>query len=894
MDWPRFADIVRARIRALFRRGAADADARDEIAFHLAMQTQANVRRGMTPADAEHDARRSLGSSTRITEDLHDLKGLPLIDTPWQDLRYAVRMLRKSPGFALAAVLTLALGIGANTAIFSVLNAVILRPLEYPHPRQLMKIVSVFPGTGDFWISAPEYLEYRRWTRAFSSVGAYTTTEANLAAQDRPKRIRVMMASSDLLKTLGVNAQLGRGWFDPSEERPGPARVSILSHDLWQSAFGGDRTLVGKTIDVDGVRRTVVGIMPPGFDIADLHSQIWQPLVIPPNANRGGHNLFLIGRLANGMTLDGARAEMENLLANWRSMAFDARTLSAGPTPGVSLHAPGTTGHRLEIYPLQGRIIGNAMTTVWVLQGAVVLVLLIACANLSTLLLSRAETRRKEFAVRAALGASRTRLLGQAIVEGCVLSTMGAALGVGVAVAGLRAIVAAYPDALPRAAGVSIDLRVLAFTALVALATGVVFGIAPLMQVSSDVSAASLKESGGRSVTGRHALRRGLVAAEIAFAVALVVGAGLLIRTVGNLSRVDAGFNRANLVTFGVSLPNAKYPNLPDRRTFHQRLTDQLKATPGVLSVALVTGLPPSRQIDSTTTTIEGLEGRGNGPWNTIDYYQAASAGYVEMMGIPVLEGRAFIPSDVGEPAALVNKTMARSLWPEQSPVGRRLRPCCNPANPWVTVVGVIGDVKQGGVDKKAGTEVYFSADRNAPGTINVVMRTTLAPAFLASTIQRIVGALDPTLPIIRLQSMEEVFAGTIGRSRLIAQLLSVFAALALVLATIGTYGVLSYLVTERRREIGIRVALGATRNAVLRMVLSQGLRTTAIGLAAGVVLTLALGQALSTLLFGVRATDPTTLAGVVALIGVVALVACYVPGHVATRVDPMIALREE
>jgi predicted permease len=894
MDWRRVADMIRVRVRALLRHKAAGADARDELAFHLAMQTHANIRNGMTLTDAEHDARRALGSLTRISEDLHDLRALPLVETLWQDLRYTVRMLRKSPGFAAAAVLTLALGIGANTAIFSVLNAVILRPLAYPRPEQLMKIVSVFPGTGDFWISAPEYVEFRRWTRAFSSVGAYTTGEANLAARDRPQRIRTMIASSDLFKTLGVNAQLGRGWFLPEEERPGPARVAILSHELWQSAFGGDRALVGKTIEVDGISRTVVGVMPPGFDIADLHSQLWQPLVVPPNANRGGHNLFLIGRLANGTTLEGARAEMENLLGKWRSMAFDAKALAAGPSPTNSLHAPGTTGHRLAIYSLQGRIIGNAVTAIWVLQGSVVLVLLIACANLSTLLLSRAETRRKEFAVRSALGAGRFRLLTQAVIEGCVLSTMGAAFGIGVAIAGLRAIVAAYPDTLPRAAGLSIDFTVLLFTAFVALVTGMVFGVAPLFHLSSDLSAASLKESGTRSATRRHALRRGLVAAEIALAVALVVGAGLLLRTVDNLSRVDAGFNRANLVTFGVSLPNATYRNASDRRTFHQRLIAQLSATPGVLSVALVTGLPPSREIDSNTTTIEGFEGRENGPWNTIDYYQSASAGYIEMMGIPVLEGRSFISSDVAEPVALVNRTMARAIWPGQSPLGRRLRPCCNPATPWTTVVGVVGDVKQGGVDKKIGTEVYVSADRIAPNTINVVMRTALTGAALAPSIRRIVTSLDPTLPIIRLQGMDEVFDGAIGRPRLIAQLLLIFAVLALLLAAIGTYGVLAYMVSERRREIGVRMALGATRAAVMQMVMTQGLRTTAVGLITGIGMTLVLGQALSTLLFGVSATDPRTLSAVVVLIGAVAFVACYVPGHIATRVDPMIALREE
>jgi putative ABC transport system permease protein len=890
MDWRRFADVVSARIRALFGRRTAETDARDELAFHLAMQTQANIRNGMTPGNAERAARRVLGSSTRIAEELHDLKALPFIEVPWQDLRYAVRMLRKSPGFTATALLTLALGIGANTAIFSVLNAVILRPLEYPKPEQIMKITTTYPGVDEFWVSPPEYFEFRQWTRAFASVGAYNNGEANIAAPNRPLRVRLMAVSDNLLTTLGVNAELGRAWFQGDEARPSGAKVAVLSHDLWQSAFGGDPAMVGRSVEVDGVSRIVIGVMPRGFDVADQRIQIWQPMVVPPNPNRGSHNLYMIGRLANGATLDSARAEMNALLPNWREMVFGVPTAA-----NSSLHSLGEM-HRLRIDPLQTRIVGNATTAVWVLQGAVVLVLLVACANLSTLLLSRAESRRKEFAVRSALGAGRRRLLGQAVVEGCLLSGTGAVAGIGIAIVGLRAMMAAYPDSLPRASSVSIDPTVQAFTAGTALLTGLVFGIAPLIHLSPDLSGAALKDAGMRGATSRHALRRGLVSAEVAFAVALVVGAGLLLRTVNNLSRVDAGFNRAHLVTFGVSLPVVKYPTIPARRTFYLRLTEQLSATPGVIKVALASGLPPYREVDSNTMTIEGFEGRENGAWNTIDYFQAVSADYVETMGIPVIEGRDFAPSDAegGAPVAMVNQTMARAIWPGQSPIGRRLRSCCNPTTRWATIVGVLGDVKQGGVDKKTGTELYFSADRNALPTLNVVVRTGLDSRTLGGTIQRLVRNLDRSLPVIRLQDMDDVFETAIGRPRLIARLLTVFGAMALVLAGIGTYGVLSYMVSERRREIGIRMALGATRPSVLAMVVSQGLRITGAGLAVGIIFTLAIGRLITSLLFGVDAADPLTIAAVVALIGGIALVACYLPALMATRVDPMIALREE
>jgi putative ABC transport system permease protein len=808
-------------------------------------------------------------------------------------------MLRKTPGFAAAAILTLALGIGANTAIFSVVNAVILKPLEYQQPDRLMRLASTFPNYDEFWISLPEYIEFREWTKAFSSVGIYQTFESNVSAPERPQRVRSMLATHDLFTTLRVNPRLGRV-FEEADNRPGAAEVALLSDGLWRSSFGGDQQIVGRAIEIDGVKRTIVGVMPPAFDVADQRVQLWLPLTVNrATANRGGHNYYMIGRLADGQTLASSRAELETLLAQWRQRAFGVRVNEApGPTNGF-LHAPGTTGHRWRIDPLIGLVVGNATTAVWVLQGAVVLVLLIACANLSTLLLSRAETRRREFAVRAALGATLGRLLRQSIAEGCLLSSIGAVFGLGVANAGLRALVAAFPESLPRSGNIQLDWRVLTFTLGVALLTGVIFGIAPLLHLAPQSSANALKEGGQRTAGGRHMLRRGLVVAEVALAVALVVGAGLLLRTVDNLSRVDAGFDRSRLVTFAVSLPAARYQTPVARRNFEQRLMDQLAATPGVLKVAGMTGLPPFRQVNANTTVIEGYRDpslrQGDNP--TVDYYQQVTPGYLDTMGIPLVEGREFAASDGGDsnaPSVLVNQTMARAFWPGQSPIGRRLQPCCNPTGPWFTVIGVVHDVKQGGVEKKAGTELYFNAGRIAPGTMNIVLRTPLSAGALANTIQRAVASLDSSLPIIRLREMDEVFDAAIGRPRLLAQLLTIFAILALVLSTVGTYGVLSYMVTERRREIGIRVALGATRQTVLRMILRQGLGLTAGGAVIGLGIAVAGGRLITSLLFGVTAADPLTLVGVVALLAAVALVACYVPGYAATRVDPIVALREE
>jgi len=432
-----------------------------------------------------------------------------------------------------------------------------------------------------------------------------------------------------------------------------------------------------------------------------------------------------------------------------------------------------------------------------------------------------------------------------------------------------------------------------------------VFGLAPLLHLSAEAMSMALKEGGTRTTTGagRNRIRRGLVAAEVALAVALVIGAGLLLRTVMNLSSVDTGFNRSKLVTFAVTLPGATYAKSDQVLGFYQRLLDQLRATGGVQSVAAMSGLPPLRQVNANDTNIEGYVAPPDGPFSNVDYYNTVTTGYVEAMGIPVVEGRAFLPTDALGATVMINQTMARTFYKEQSPIGRRVRPSGPPtANiPWYTIVGVLKDVKQGGVDKKTGTELYFNFEQRAngatgfnPGTMNIVMRATQTPEALAGTIHQVVASLDPALPVVKLQSMEDVFADAIGRRRLLAQLLGLFAGLALLLAAIGSYGVLSYMVGERRREIGIRMALGADRASVLRMVLGQGLRLTLIGVVIGLAAAFGMNRVLASLLFGVRPSDPVTIASVVLLIGTVALVACYLPARVATRVDPMIVLRDE
>jgi predicted permease len=819
-----------------------------------------------------------------------------------RDVRHAARNLLRSPGFALVTVLTLALGIGANTAIFSVVNAVILRPLGYPQPERLVYISSQFPRQGfdQFWISPPEFLEFQERTRSFASVGAFVAQQANLTAPDRPRRVVAISASSELFDVLGVAPLVGRT-FELSDARPNGAPVAILSSEVWKSAFGGNPSVVDTLVEINGVPRTVVGIMPPHFDVADQHAEVWLPLVTDPSdrRNRGSHFLFLIGRLATGATLASARAELDTLLAAWPTSIGRAPGAAGGP------HTPDPKNHRLRFDPLQAQIIGSARTAVIVLQGAVVFVLLIACANLANLLLARAESRHKEFAVRAALGAGRGQLLRQFMVEGCLLSFVGAALGLGLALIGIRTLLAAYPDSLPRSADVTLDLRVLAFTLGTGLLTGMIFGLAPLLHLAPDATSSALKEGGMRTTAGlgRYRVRRMLVACEVALAVALVIGAGLLLRTVFNLSKVDAGFNRSQLVTFAISLPRAKYTRQEQINGFYHRLLEQLSALPGVQGVAAMDGLPPQRRVNANDTDIEGYKAPPDGPFANVDYYQNVGGRYVETMGIPVIEGRPFEPADATGPfVVLINQTMARTFYKDQSPVGRRVRPSGPPNSsiPWFTIVGVLKDVKQGGVDKKTGTELYFDVDQTnrvpnaTPTTMNVVLRTAADLSALSPGIRRAVEMQDPTLPIVKLRTMDDVFADAIGRPRLLAQLLGIFAGLALLLAAIGSYGVLAYMVTERRREIGIRMALGASRQAVLGMILRQGLAIAAVGVVMGLAASLAVNRVLTSMLFGVKPTDPATAGGVVGLISLVAFAACYLPARSATRVDPMIVLRED
>ena len=810
-----------------------------------------------------------------------------------QDLLYALRSLGKSPGYATVTILTLALGIGANTAIFSVVNGVILKPLPYPAPERLVFITSQFPGLGfdQFWVSAPEFVEFAESNRSFQQVGAYRAGAVNLGTPDQPRRVNSAVITSELMPVLGVAPIRGRQ-FTREDTLPAAEDVAVLSSELWRSAFGGDESVVGRTVPIDGAPTRIVGIMPPGYDVHSERVQVWLPLTLDPAnpGGRGGHFLYLVGRLRDGVSLAQARVDLETMLEKW-------------PQRTQGNHVPTVKQHRIRFDGLQDDLVGSLRTALWVLQGAVGFVLLIACANLANLMLARAESRQREFAIRSALGAGRWRLLRQFLTEGIVLALIGGALGAALGFGGLRALLAANPEGLPRAGEIVLDPLVLLFTLVVSLVTGVLFGLSPLLHLRQHVVNSALKESGQRSTASaaRTWVRRALVMSEVALAVVLVIGAGLLLRSFWNLMKVDAGFNRSRLVTFGLVLPNATYDTPQSVVDFFGRLQTQLTSLPGVQSAAAMQGLPPQRQVNANDTDFESYTAPAEGPFENVDYYQRVTPSYLTTLGIPVLDGRDFVQSDVeGTPVVLVNETLAKTFFRNRNPIGQRLKQGFAAQLPWFTIVGVVRDVKQGGVAQKTGTEIYFLADqaprvlKQASRNMNIVIRSALPFEALAGDIRRVVGGMDPTLPLVKLRTMDEVFAEAISRPRFLAVLLMIAAALALALAAIGTYGILSYSVSQRRKEIGIHMAMGASRGQVLGMVLGQGMTLAVVGLAAGVGASLLLTRFLQTQLFNVKPSDPATLAAVVAFIASVALVACYLPAHRATRVDPMVVLRDE
>ena len=813
-----------------------------------------------------------------------------------QDLRYGLRMLLHKPGFAAVAVITLALGIGANTAIFSVVNAVLLRPLPYREPGKLVRIYTEFPTMSlkKFWMSPPEFLDIQNEADSWESIGAWTTTGRNVATStEEPVRVTAAIITRGLIDALGVQPAVGRN-FTPEEDRNGGPPTALISDGLWRRAFGKAPDIVGKQIQINSQPTTVAGVMPPGFVFppgSNDPAEVWQPLQIDPSnpGNRGSHFLYIIGRLKPTANVEQARSEMGSLMAGWKSA-------------NRAMHLPDPERHPILMVPLHEDVVGAARPAVLMLLGAVAFVLLIACVNVANLLLARAEARRREFSIRLALGAGRNRLLRQFLAEGMILVVLGAVAGIVLAKVGLRLVLAAAPDSIPRTAEIGIDPTVLAFTLGVSILSIIVFAMAPLLQMRDRDLATTLRGSGQRTSGGggSHRLRKTLVVAEIALAVIPVIGSGLMIRAFWKLRQVDVGFEPRGVTAFNLQIPAARYQT-PDRLRFANQLEERLAALPGVKSASFATGLPPLRPINANDTDIEDYQSTPDGPAENVDYWNTVNEGYFKTMGIRTLEGRVFEQSDRNDSAQkvmVINQSMARRFW-QGSPIGRRVNPGFQTPPVWFTVVGIVEDTKNLGVDKPAGTELYFLLPQTVAGGISTrmsfVVRTEgTSAASVASSIRSTVSDLDPSVPIFQLQTMGDVVADSLVRPRFLSLLLGAFSAIALSLAAIGIYGVMAYSVTQRTQEIGVRVALGATTRNVLAMVVGEGLKMTVVGLAVGLTGAFALTRLMASLLFEVSATDPLTFAMVGFGLTAVGLLACFVPARRAAKVDPMVALRYE
>ncbi|HEU0180056.1 MAG TPA: ABC transporter permease [Blastocatellia bacterium] len=814
-----------------------------------------------------------------------------------QDLRYGARMLLKNPGFTLIAVMTLGLGIGANTAIFSVVNGVLLRPLAYREPERIVTLLNYGRGP----VSPANFLDFRSGSQSFAQMAAAEAWGATLAGADRAEAISGLRMGEGLFALLGEQPLLGRT-LQSEDYQPGKDHALVLSHKLWQREFGGDRNIVGRNITLSGESYAVVGVMPPQFQFPPFWStraEMWTPLDLRPRAtSRGGSSLRVFARLKPGVTLQQAQAEID---------VMNTRLAQAYPESNAGLN--------VRVDPLNEKVVGNVRLALLVLSGAVGFVLLIACANVACLLLARAAARQTEAAVRVALGASRWRIVRQLLTESLLLSVCGAAVGILLAVWGvdwLTTLLAGNSSSfnvrLPRLSEIRIDLMALGFALVVTLATSLLFGLVPALAASKPDLSQSIKESGRGAAGGRRRLRETLVVVELALALVMLIGAGLLINSFLKLQAVDPGFNPRNALTMTVSLSGASQYVGPTRESFYQRLTDRLTALPGVESVSAINHLPLAGDTWTRALTIEGrpLPPPGQG----IEVvFRVSRRGYFQTMGIPLRAGRDFTEYDAANSPGviIINETLARRNWPSEDPIGKRVTlddPRDNSRAPqWLTVVGVVKDVKQDSWTDAPSNEIYlpFQQSRDFYAgtarhftTMTIVVRTSVEPQSLGATAQEAVRSLDRNLPVSSVATMEQVITDTLWQPRFNLQLIGIFAALAMTLAAIGLYGVMSYSVAQRTREVGLRMALGAGRRDVLKLVVGQGMKLALAGVALGLLASVALTRLMEKLLFEVSATDFSTFAVIAVLLMFVALVACWIPARRATKVDPMVALRCE
>jgi len=803
--------------------------------------------------------------------------------TFWQDIRFALRSFRKSPGFTATALVTVALGVGANTAIFSVVNGILLRPLPLGEPERIALVGHRYKSINlDAGVSGAGFRFYQQQNRVFERTAAFTGWEANLARDAEPVRLVGQRATAEYFAALGVTPILGRV-FTPDQEVPGQDKVVVLSEGLWTRDFGRDRAIVGKPIIINGENHLVVGVVPNGFQFGTDPVAIWKPLAftqqdVDPGC-WGCEWMGMVARLKPGLALEAADKDLERLAGLVRENP------SAGRDPDWGLYSR----------PITEAVVGNVKGALYVLMGAVGFVLLIACANLANLLLARATGRQREIAIRTAMGAGRGRLARQLLTESVLLSVLGGAAGLVLAYAAVKGMVASNPVNLPRMDTVALDGRVLLFTGGITILLGLVFGLAPAIQAARPALHGMLKD-GVRASHGGGGLRATLVVSEVALAIVLLIGAGLMLKSFRRWVSVDPGFKAERVLTLGVSLPNARYGTPEQRVTFYDQLRHGIAALPGVEAVGGNVALPMTNNNWTGSFRVEGFTPapNANGPWGD---FRIVTPGYFSTMGIPILKGREFDETDVrdGRKVAIVDEVLAKKYWPGQDPIGKRVGRGQGPAGPeWWDVIGVVGHVMQNSPKDDEHTQLYRPFSQQAQGQLGFAIRTRGDPATLEPAVRRLVLSIDPQQPIYDVRAMEERVSGSSSQPRFLSLLLGLFAAVAATLAAVGIYGVMSYTVAQQTRELGIRMALGAESSSVLRLVLNKGLILAGVGIALGIGGALALGKVVATQLFQTKAADPIVFLGVSLGLVVVALFATLVPARRATRVDPMVALRSE
>ncbi len=875
--------------RDLFRVKRSERELDAELRFDIAQRVEANMRSGMTRKDAERSARREFGSAALAKEECRDERGTQFFEQLWQDVRFGARMLRKNPGFTIAAVLTLALGIGANTAIFSVVEGVVLAPLPYSQPDSLVTVWESNYHAPKMGVSDRDFQDWRRNAQSFQKMGTFTAQDYDLSAPGTPEHLDGNLISADFFSTLGVKLAIGRE-FSSDEDRQGGAPAVIISDRLWRIRFSASSAALGRNITLDGVDYTIVGILPADFQFIEGHPDIFTPIGQGPPTlvnDRTIHALEAIARLKPGVTTAQAQIEMSAVQSNIDSL-YPATDKGIGSV----------------VVPLQEQIVGNARGTLLIILGASGLVLLIACANVASLLLARATTRSREFAIRSALGASRARVIRQLLTESLILSFSGGALGLLIAKWGLNPLLAAAPNSLPSSASIGVNAPVLFFTFGVSIAVGILFGLAPALKSSRSDIQSVLKEAGRGSTSTHHRAQGSLVIVQMALTLVLLVSAGLLFRTIRHMWNINPGFDTQHTITFKVGLPPSVNANPSDIGVAYHQLIERIREIPGVQAADFTNIVPLSEQDNGTPFWIgpQKLTSTAEAP-RLLMFWTGAD--YLKSMGIPPLEGRFFNAGDTINSAQVIviDGTLARTYFPDKDPVGQSMT-----INIWGTarVIGVVGHVTHWGLDRPnfyTQNQAYGSFYQLSGPAMSlfkdqiILVHTPLPSAAIIPKIRNIVYTMGGGGPIFNIQTIQEIVSRSMSPQRFPMILLGAFAALALLLASVGIYGVISYSVTLRVHEIGIRMALGAEKQNIFRMVIGQGLQLAIAGLAIGAASALILARVLSSfshLIYGIGVGDPLTFAAVSFLLTCVAILACYIPARRATRVDPMTALRNE